>query len=467
MSAAAQLLVKFFLPYQIKWILDAARLKLMEKSRQIGLSWCTAYRLVRTHSQRGCRLDAWVSSRDDLQARLFLEDCKAFCEVFKIGAKAMGEVVIDKDTDIKAYVIEFANGCRIHSMSSNPDAQAGKRGSRLLDEFALHPDPRKLYAIAYPGITWGGQLEIVSTHRGSFNVFNDLIRDITERGNPKGFSHHRVTLVDALEQGFLDKLKGKLPKDDPRQDMDAAAYYDFIRASCADEESFQQEYMCRPADDETAFLSYELIAGCEYRSGEEWELDFRDLRNTTHELFLGVDIGREHDLTAFWLVERVGGSFFTRKIVTMHKAPFAEQEAVLDDFLALPRLRRVCIDQSGLGRQFAERAKGRYGSYRVEGITFTASVKEELAYPVRAAFEDRSLRIPADKDIRADLRAIRKEASLSGNIRFTAERGANGHADRFWALALALHAGKQPVGGGSAFAAVAGSTTFTPSRKDW
>ena len=37
-----------------------------------------------------------------------------------------------------------------------------------------------------------------------------------------------------------------------------------------------------------------------------------------------------------------------------------------------------------------------------------------------------------------------KETTASGNIRFTAERNANGHADRFWAVALALHAGKAP-----------------------
>ena len=32
-----------FLPYQEKWIRDTSRLKLMEKARQIGLSWSTAY----------------------------------------------------------------------------------------------------------------------------------------------------------------------------------------------------------------------------------------------------------------------------------------------------------------------------------------------------------------------------------------------------------------------------------------
>jgi phage FluMu gp28-like protein len=51
--------------------------------------------------------------------------------------------------------------------------------------------------------------------------------------------------------------------------------------------------------------------------------------------------------------------------------------------------------------QFAERAKERYGQYRVEEVTFTGSVKEALAYPVRSAFEDKAVRIPQDDKIRS------------------------------------------------------------------
>jgi phage FluMu gp28-like protein len=119
----------------------------------------------------------------------------------RIGAQDLGEQVID-DKKHSAYVLKMANSLRIHSMSSNPDAQAGKRGDRTLDEFALHPDPRKLYTIAQPGVTWGGAMEIFSTHRGSANFFNELIQECKHKGNPKGFSLHTVTLQDALDQGF-------------------------------------------------------------------------------------------------------------------------------------------------------------------------------------------------------------------------------------------------------------------------
>jgi phage FluMu gp28-like protein len=139
-------------------------------------------------------------------------------------------------------------------------------------------------------------------------------------------------------------------------------------------------------------------------------------------------------------------------VVCLERATFAEQEERLYGILARPNLKRCCIDQTGIGRQFAERAAQRFGRYKVEGISFTSGVKEDLAYTTRTAFEKKTVRIPADKWIRADLRSMRKEATASGNIRFTGERTRNGHADRFWGLALALHAAKQPANTNRVFA---------------
>lgn len=436
------------LPYQARWVNDNSRLKIAEKSRQIGWTWATGYGLTKRKSLALdavlSKTDAWISSRDDIQARLFLEDCKSFAAILQIGAKDLGEKVVD-DKGNTAFVMAMANGLRIHSMSSNPDAQAGKRGDRVLDEFALHPDPRKLYAIAYPGITWGGSLEIFSTHRGSGNYFNQLIREIREKGNPKGWSLHRVTLQDALDEGFLYKLQSKLPADDERQDMDEAEYFDFIRKGAPDEESFLQEYMCVPADDASAFIETSLVDACCTAAGEEWELETPE-DAIGKEIYGGLDVGRHHDLTSFTAVEKVAGLRPVRKRIDLKGKTFSEQEAILYPWFAA--CRRVCVDATGLGMQFAERAAERFGKYRIEAITFTAAMKEELAYPVRAAFEDKAVRIPfADEKLKSDIRAIRKEVTASGNVRFAADRGVNGHADRFWGLALSIHAAKTAVTG--------------------
>jgi phage FluMu gp28-like protein len=286
-----------FLPYQGRWIADDSRLKLMEKGRQIGISWSTAYAAVARTGKQGARLDQWVSSRDDIQARLFLEDCKLFSGVLDMAARDLGEQVLDAEKTDRLCAA-LPDGQAHQFDESNPDAQAGKRGGRILDEFALHPDPRKLWAIAYPGITWGGSMELISTHRGSHNFFNQLVREVKEKGNPKRISLHTVTLQTALDDGFLFKLQRSLPADDQIQNMDEAAYFDFVKSGCADEESFLQEYMCQPADDDAAFLEYDLIARNEYPKGINW---------TTiegGELYAGIDIGRKRDLTVLWVVER-------------------------------------------------------------------------------------------------------------------------------------------------------------------
>jgi phage FluMu gp28-like protein len=437
---------RMLLPYQRRWVMDRSKMKLCEKSRQIGLSWTTAYSVIRRKLAKGARLDAWIASRDEIQARLFLEDAKRFVEVFHAAASDLGQNVIDEAGNT-AFTLRLANGRRIHSMSSNVDAQAGKSGDRTLDEFALHPDPRRLYAIAYPGLLWGGQLEIFSTHRGTANYFNQLILEARHKGNPKKFSLHRVTLQDALDQGFLYKLQQKLPLDDERLGMDEATYFDHIRAGASDEETFLEEFMCVPSDDASAFLSYDLLDACKYKPGEKWEMSLTELRGCTDPLYLGGDIARVKDLTVFWVVKAVAGFRPTVHRVALHKTAFEEQERRLYELLELPSLARACIDNSGIGRQLVERAQQRFGSYKVEAISFTPAVKEELVYPLRAAFEDRTARIPDDRKIIASHRAVRKETTASGNIRFVAESNEAGHADDFWAHALAIHAAKTPESG--------------------
>ena len=68
-------------------------------------------------------------------------------------------------------------------------------------------------------------------------------------------------------------------------------------------------------------------------------------------------------------------------------------------------------------------------------------IKEE---DIKAKYEDGILKMPDSDAIRADFRSVRKTSSATGAVRFLAERDGNGHADRFWACALALNAGAKP-----------------------
>lgn len=122
----------YFYESQCHWIDDDSPLKICVKSRQTGFSYCNCFRLVLLVSAENARLDALISSRDLFQARLQLDDCRNWANVLKIGFRDRGEILFDEATNSSAYVLEFANGRRIYSLSSNPNALAGKRGQKRL-----------------------------------------------------------------------------------------------------------------------------------------------------------------------------------------------------------------------------------------------------------------------------------------------------------------------------------------------
>lgn len=432
---------KYFMPFQADWIKDQSRLKIVEKSRQVGFSYADSYDSVRKVAPKDARLDVWVSSRDEIQAKQYLLYCKRWAKVLNYAAEDLGEVLVDHEKNLTAYVLRFANGRTINCVSANPDALAGKTGHVKIDEFALRKMEfqREAFAIGKPATQWGGQFVVISTHRGIGSLFNSIITDIKERGNPMGWSLHSVPIQKAVAQGIVEKINAASGGNETREEFLAR-----IHRECIDEEQWLQEYCCIPADESSAFITYEMIQSCEDDTSKK---DFAYLQKCANPIYLGFDVARTTDLSVIDVEEKVGDVFWERQRIELRKKPFAEQEAELYRLLELPNVRRCCIDSTGLGMQLAERAIARFG-YKVEAVRFSGPVKEELAFPLRAAHEDRTLRYNKDEKLRADLRGIKKETTAANNIRFVGE-AADSHCDRFWAKALALHAGKTETGIGA------------------
>ena len=249
--------LKYFTQYQTDWAFDLSPLKIIEKSRQIGITYADAYNSVMLASDPDARLDVFASSRDEVAARLYLEDCKFWADFLHAAVSDLGEIDFDTENSLSAYALHFSNGRRIYCLSSNPNALAGKRGHVKLDEFALHKDQRLLYRIAKPVTMWGGSLSLISTHRGIGTLFNQLIRDITENGNPMGWSHHRVPIQKAVEQGIVERINKKTGRTESPEE-----FLQRLRKECIDEEQWLQEYCCTPADESAAFFSYEMLDAC-------------------------------------------------------------------------------------------------------------------------------------------------------------------------------------------------------------
>lgn len=82
-------------------------------------------------------------------------------------------------------------------------------------------------------------------------------------------------------------------------------------------------------------------------------------------------------------------------------------------------------------------------------MLFTQASKESMALNLKKAFEDGLVEIPNDPLLIADLHAIKRKAGARGFI-YDADRNEHGHADRFWACALAL-SHEDFVGSGKGF----------------
>ncbi len=94
-----------------------------------------------------------------------------------------------------------------------------------------------------------------------------------------------------------------------------------------------------------------------------------------------------------------------------------------------------------MGEKPVEDTQRRHGTSRVEGVLFSAAAKLDMATKLKERLQDRKKRIPAgDPVLRADLHAIKSQVGVTGIRRLVADGDTDGHADRFWAGALATTA---------------------------
>ena len=403
-------------PYQKRWIQDDARFKIAMFARQCGKTFTSTLELVldclRAESQ-GQRRRWVILSRGERQAREAMnEGVKLHLRAMQAGFKEYEQPF---DASIKALEVELPGGSRITALPANPDTARGFSANVLLDEFAFHQDSHAIWRALFPVISKPGlKLRVISTPNGKGNKFYELMT-----GKDDGWSRHVVDIYQAVADG--------LPRD-----------IEELRRGAGDPDLWAQEFELKWLDEASAWLSYELIAGCEHDGAGHPE------HYQGGPVYVGVDIAARRDLFVIWVLEQVGDVLWARELIERRRASFAEQDALLEQVFRRYRVLRCCIDQTGMGEKPVEDAKRKHGSSRVEGVLFTAANKLQLATIGRAAFEDKRVRIPdGNADLRADLHKLQKVTGPTGTPRFVAASDASGHADRAWALFLALSAAKE------------------------
>ncbi len=228
-------------------------------------------------------------------------------------------------------------------------------------------------------------------------------------------------------------------------------------------EDFQQEYECAFIDETTAWITWKEIEANQKDEDEllclkavcrNDEIDVAlqridDLREEINAgrveqvLAVGGDIGRTRNASEFFAVGVCSlNQYPLRLMITMDNCSFQSQETVLKRlFTALPVLGGE-IDRNGLGMELAENMQKEF-PFKVRGVNFTNETKKLWATDMKMLFQKLQLPIPKDRDLAYQIHSIKKIVTASRNLVFDTERNEKHHADKFWALALAISAARR------------------------
>ena len=399
-------------PYQQRYLRDNARFKAGMWSRQVGKTFTTTLEAVLDvlEAESQGRVARWtILSVSQARAIDAMDSgVKLHLRAFKQAFDAME---LPFGVDELAQVVKLPGGSYIRAIASKPSTARGMSDNLILDEFAHHQDNRAIWTALLPVVSKPGlKLRVISTPNGVGDKFHEIMTD------PRSlFSRHVVTIHDAVADG--------LPRD-----------IDELRGAMNDPEAWAQEFECQFVDGASSWLTHELIgANADTAAGRPDDYG-------GGPCFVGMDFAARGDLTVIAVAEAVGDVLWLRELVTMRRTSFAEQLAELDRIMTRYHVVRAALDQTGLGEMPVEEARRRHGMMRVEGVLFSPARKLDLATALKQRLEDRALRIPVDPVLRADLHSVKREVGATGAPRLVAERSSAGHADRFWALALAAGA---------------------------
>jgi len=434
-------------PYQLNYLnVGNHQLAIWHKARQVAWSFTSA-------------LDAVVD------ARLYPGNPHIFVSINQDEAKEkiryVKNVIAAMDPQVRPDVIrdslteiETIDGSRFTSYPCRPPR--GKPRARIyLDEMAHYRRglDREIYTASIPATTYGrGYIRIGSSPFGASGQFWEILTE-----SMKSFSGFKRFVIPwwsvHMLCGNVDmavKVAPQMPTEERIKAFGTERLLNIFENMYL--EDFQQEYECSWVDEAVSFVSWELIQQCQdenllywhAKNVEEAERLILSVRAAIQAkrieagLFGGVDIGRTRNTTEFFFVGKTNTAAKPlRFTVTLDNVEFDQQENLLVHIIKELPIIKTLIDKNGIGMQLAENVGRRTG--KALGVTFDNASKELWAVDLRLEFERRNIVLPVDRDIAYQMHSIRKLKTASGTKnKYDTEGNEKHHADKFWALALAI-----------------------------
>ena len=358
---------------------------------------------------------------------------------------------------------------RLISIACRPPR--GRGGDIVLDEWAIYPKnmSRTIYTAALPVISRGGCIEGGSSPLGNIGMFCDVWK------NEKDYPYFVRYLVpwwasSALCTNVAEAVKlAPYMETEERVELFGTETLKTIFHSMFLED-FQQEFECIFVDSAQSYITLDLIyantpgmreqdRALELEEGQGESVDNEGIEVKVFKtaddlilgyepekhgnlLYLGYDVARTRDAAEIFLIGLLpNGKKISVASIEMLGQKFEYQREQIRKIMrsGLP-IDRGCIDKTGIGMDTTETLQTEFTETKLEGVEFNVQSKDVLARDVKEGLEKENFLLQNDNKFHRQIHSIKRIAMPGGAFRYDSERDEMGHADKFWAWALANHA---------------------------
>jgi len=443
------------------------------KSRRTGFSFNVALKgTVKANDKARYKYTRQFVSYNEEDAKEKINYAKEF--YYSIPKKHKKELASETKTSMEFYDKGRKTVSRLISIACRPPR--GRGGDIVFDEMAIYPHnkTRVIYTAGLPVIARGGCIEIGSTPLGKMGMFYDIWNE------EKTYPHFARFMVPWWASSALCvnvneavKLAANMDTEERVELFGTETLKTIFHSMFL--EDFQQEFECAFLDFMLSYISLDLIddntpgmregdrigtlkddevesvddGGIEvkvFKTADDLILGYDTLpeKYTGGELirlFLGFDVARYRDASVIFLIGLLpNGKKLSVAEIEMVNTPFRIQRETMQKILRkLPVVRGV-MDKSGLGLQLCEELQEEFGETRLEGMDFVPASKELLATEAKKGLENKMFLLQNDKKFRRQIHSIKRMPGAGGIFRYDSTRDEDGHADSFWAWALANNA---------------------------
>ncbi|HXG85089.1 MAG TPA: terminase family protein [Pyrinomonadaceae bacterium] len=436
--------------FQIDELNNDSMFALERKCRQVGWSFLIAMRGV---------ADAILDKRSSVYNSINQKEAQDKIRYARAVYESLEFIKLPKIIIDNRQELEFENGARLIST-------AGGRGipnsNFFIDEAAWKKNAREIFTAAVPVISKGGTFRIGSSTNGasgifweidteSFQKYPDFVRTSTKWWEVEAFC---VDVASAVKEAPRMDTAERVEKfATPRLKM---IFANTVR------EDFQQEYEAIYVDETTAWITWDEIKNNTQNENFIFESseDVKTIDNALEaiERFgklvsggkietvfgAGVDVGRTRNLTEIFLVGiSTTNTYPLRLMISLDNVKYDDQLSILKKLMQFGIV-KMLIDRNGIGSNLAENMEDSFPS-KAEGAQFALESKRLWATDVKMYMEQIRLPLPPEAELGYQIHSIKRKVTASANMVFDTEKNEKHHADKFWALALALAAANQPV----------------------